>query len=70
MNLHDLFAIPRQQTPDKLSLHFRSDDLPEHTLTELTFAQLHAQVDRLAAGLQRWGLRKGDRVAFFLGQPA
>lgn len=64
MNLHDLFVIPRQRTPDKLAVQFVSD---AKTATEITYAELYAAVDRLAAGLQKWGLRKGDRVAFFLG---
>jgi malonyl-CoA/methylmalonyl-CoA synthetase len=32
----------------------------------LTFAALYTAADRLASGMQRWGLGKGDRVAFFL----
>jgi len=64
MNLHDLFAIPRQRTPDKIAIH-ALDASPAPT--SLTFAELYQAVDRLAAGLQRWGVRKGDRVAFYLG---
>lgn len=64
MNLHDLFAIPRQRTPDKIAI--RALDATSAP-TSLTFAELYRAVDRLAAGLQRWGLRKGDRVAFYLG---
>jgi malonyl-CoA/methylmalonyl-CoA synthetase len=63
MNLHDLFAIPRTRTPDKAALHFV--DATQQTQT-FTYAQLYAAVDDLAAGLQQWGLAKGDRVAFFL----
>ena len=33
----------------------------------LTYQQLFDAADELAAGLQQWGLRKGDRVAFYLG---
>ena len=32
----------------------------------LTFAELKREVDRFAAGLQRLGVRKGDRVALFM----
>lgn len=63
MNLHDLFAIPQQRTPDKIALHVL--DATPAPVT-LTFAELYAAVDRLAAGLQQWGLRKGDRVAFYI----
>ena len=61
MNLHDLFAIPRGRTPGKIALEFEGDG----RAATLTYAQLYAAVDRLAAGLQAWGLRKGERVAFY-----
>lgn len=64
MNLHDLFAIPLRRTPAKIALHFVDDAGQE---TTLTYAQLYEAADRLAAGLHAWGLRKGDRVAFFIG---
>lgn len=63
MNLHDLFAIPQHRTPNKIAIH-ALDGTP--TARTLTFAELYAAVDQVAAGLQRWGLRKGDRVAFYL----
>lgn len=63
MNLHDLFAIPRHRSPDKIAIH-ALDAVPAPT--SLTFAELYAAVDRVAAGLQQWGLQKGDRVAFFI----
>lgn len=64
MNLHDLFAIPQYRTPNKIAIH-ALDATP--TPVTLTFAELYAAADRVAAGLQKWGLRKGDRVAFYLG---
>lgn len=65
MNLHDLFAIPRQRTPDKPALRFRryDDSVPA---SELTYAALHQRADALAARLQAWGLQPGDRVAFYI----
>ncbi|MEZ4712631.1 MAG: AMP-binding protein [Caldilineaceae bacterium] len=63
MNLHDLFAIPRQRTPHKAALEYVDN---AGQTQQATYAQLYAQVDALAAGLQKWGLRKGDRVAFYL----
>lgn len=63
MNLHDLLAIPRTRTPDKVALHFVDATQQAQTFT---YAELYAAVEQLAAGLQQWGLAKGDRVAFFL----
>jgi malonyl-CoA/methylmalonyl-CoA synthetase len=67
MNLLDLFAIPRLRVPEKVALRFR--DAPEDASEEtvLTYDRLFAAADSLAAGLAAWGLGKGDRVAFFLG---
>ena len=64
MNLHDLFAMPRQRAPSKVALHFVSEQGAE---TTYTYDQLYAAVEQLAAGLAAWGLRHGDRVAFFIG---
>ena len=65
MNLFDLFLIPRARTPDKVALEFRGG--AAGAPRAFTYAELYAAVDRLAAGLQAWGLGKGDRVAFFAG---
>ena len=59
MNLHDLFAIPRRRAPEKPALRFQDGTL--------TYGDLFARADALAAGLAARGVRKGDRVAFFLG---
>ncbi|MCB0128521.1 MAG: acyl--CoA ligase, partial [Caldilineaceae bacterium] len=75
MNLHDLFAIPRQRTPDKAALRCLDQLLPADNAADpqtakpqtLTYQELFAAADRLAAGLQDWGLQKGDRVAFYIG---
>jgi malonyl-CoA/methylmalonyl-CoA synthetase len=63
MNLHTLFAIAAQRTPDKIALEFATDS----TSQTLSYAELYAASDRLAAGLKQRGISKGDRVAFFLG---
>jgi malonyl-CoA/methylmalonyl-CoA synthetase len=67
MNLLDLFAIPRRRTPDKAALRFR--DASERPREEIvfTYERLFAAAAALASGLAAQGLRKGDRVAFFLG---
>ncbi|HWM95395.1 MAG TPA: AMP-binding protein [Thermoanaerobaculia bacterium] len=64
MNLHDLFAIPLRRSPDRTALRFAS---PDGARTDLTYAGLFEEAGRLAAGLHARGLRRGDRVAFFLG---
>jgi len=63
MDLHGLFAISRRRSPEKAALRFR--DGGEEKVFE--YDRLFTDADRLAAGLESWGLRKGDRVAFFLG---
>jgi malonyl-CoA/methylmalonyl-CoA synthetase len=63
MNLHDLFAIPRRRTPEKPALRFQEDGQDR----TLTYNDLFARADALAAGLAARGVAKGDRVAFFLG---
>ncbi len=60
MNLLDLFALAAARAPDRAAL--RSEDG-----TELTYGDLLAQVREVAVALAARGLRKGDRVAFFLG---
>jgi len=67
MNLLDLFAIPRRRTPDKAALRFRDASAQPQEETVLAYEGLFAAADALAAGLASQGLRKGDRVAFFLG---
>jgi len=68
VNLHDLFAIGRGRDPDKAALLWSEDD-PALAVAppRLSFRQLHAASDRLAAALAERGLERGDRVAFFLG---
>jgi len=63
VNLHDLFAIPGRRAPEKKTLQFRDGE----ELKSLSHAELFQEADRLAAGLAAAGVRKGDRVAFFLG---
>jgi len=63
MNLHDLFAIPRRRSPEKPALRFQDGGVE----TVLSYGDLFARVDALAAGLATRGISKGDRVAFFLG---
>lgn len=63
MNLHDLFAIPLRRSPDKPALRFSAED----SSGDLTYAGLFEEARRIAAGFHQRGLRRGDRVAFFLG---
>jgi malonyl-CoA/methylmalonyl-CoA synthetase len=63
MNLHGLFAIPLRRAPEKTALRFQDGG---HE-SAFTYRELFSEADRLAAGLAARGVRKGDRVAFFLG---
>ncbi len=63
MNLHSLFAIPRLRMPEKIALRFYGGDEEK----VYTYDELFAEADRLAVGFAAKGVRKGDRVAFFLG---
>jgi malonyl-CoA/methylmalonyl-CoA synthetase len=66
MNLTDLFALSGHRFPRKPALQFRS---PEGEST-LSYGELFAEAEALAAGLAARGVRPGDRVAFFLGNRA
>jgi len=63
MNISDLFSIARQRFPTKTAIEYGS---PEGEVA-WTYEELHRAAERLAAGLRAWGLQRGDRVAFFLG---
>lgn len=66
MNLWTLFDIARAHTPDKEALEFmdaENGNAPIH----LTYEALYAEAERWAAAFGQMGLRKGDRVAFYLG---
>jgi malonyl-CoA/methylmalonyl-CoA synthetase len=70
MNLHDLFAIPRRRAPEKIALQFRAEsggDGDDGREVTLSYADLFARAEALAAGLAARGVTSGDRVAFFLG---
>ena len=64
MNLLDLFAIPLAETPAKAALRFRGADGEE---VSLSYAALYLAAERAAAGFAARGLKRGDRIAFFLG---
>ncbi len=64
MNLLDLFAIPLADVPAKSALRFRDPDGSE---VSLSYAELFLAAERVAAGFAARGLRRGDRIAFFLG---
>ncbi len=63
MDLHGLFAIPLRRAPEKPALRFQDGNCE----AVLSYHELFSEADRLAAGLAARGLRKGDRVAFYLG---
>jgi acetyl-CoA synthetase len=49
--------------PDKVAIRFEGEDGATCTLT---YAELHREVNRLAAGLKALGVTKGDRVGIYL----
>jgi acetyl-CoA synthetase len=55
-----------QGTPvwEKVAFHWESDDGKE--TRSLTYKDLYEEVNRLAAGLQKLGVKKGDRVAIYM----
>ncbi|MBI5304490.1 MAG: AMP-binding protein [Chloroflexi bacterium] len=59
MNLHDLFRIHFVARADKMALRFEA--------RALTFGELDAQSNRVARAFQRLGLKRGDRIGFYLG---
>lgn len=63
MNLLDLFEIPRCETPERSALVFRPRG---EDPAELSYEQVLAGAERLAAALAGMGLRPGDRVALHL----
>ncbi|HEY0782542.1 MAG TPA: AMP-binding protein [Thermoanaerobaculia bacterium] len=66
MTLGDLLAIPLRRSPEATALVTHGDDGEE----AWSYSALFAAVRLLAAHLQAWGLRPGDRVALFLGNGA
>jgi acetyl-CoA synthetase len=48
---------------NKVAYYWEGDDGSSRTLT---YRQLYQEVNRLAAGLQKLGLKKGDRVAIYM----
>ena len=58
MLVHELLQATAARVPERLAL-IEGDET-------LTYAQLHARVERVAAGLERRGVGVGDRVALLL----
>ncbi|MCR4265536.1 acyl-CoA synthetase [Nitratireductor sp. ZSWI3] len=54
-----------EQTPERVALY---EYRPDGRTDSMTFASLAAQSDALARGLERAGVRRGDRVALLLPQ--
>jgi len=63
MNLNQLFERSRVRAPDKIAVEFATAD----RAAEISYGQLFEEAAAMARGLYAAGVRKGDRVAFFLG---
>ncbi len=50
-------------TENKIAYHWEGDD---GTTRSLTYKELHRQVNRLAAAMQKLGLKKGDRASIYM----
>jgi long-chain acyl-CoA synthetase len=59
VNIADLLRATAQRVPDKQALLEVSGAMT-------SFAEFDAEVDRVAAALQEWGLQPGDRVAIVM----
>ncbi|MBX3000033.1 MAG: acyl-CoA synthetase [Caldilineaceae bacterium] len=66
MNLWTLFAIARARTPQKEALEFVNVESGNAPI-RMSYEELYTQAERWATAFAQMGLRKGDRVAFFLG---
>jgi len=64
MNLGDLLSIARRRSPGKTALRYRGGPGGP---AELTYEELESAAERAAAVLAARGLRRGDRLALFLG---
>jgi malonyl-CoA/methylmalonyl-CoA synthetase len=73
LNLYDLFAIAAHRSPDKAALRMPAPaeaaaaPAAAPSGVEWTYGQLLGRTEALATSLWRWGLRRGDRVACWLG---
>jgi malonyl-CoA/methylmalonyl-CoA synthetase len=67
VNLHDLFAISARRMQERQALHFCDEWREAKAEVALSYGRLFQAAEALAAGFASRGLRKGDRVAFLLG---
>src|SRR5918992_1664354 len=58
-NLADGLRRSAEANPDKTALIFGNE--------RISYRAIDSRVDRLASGLYKLGIRKGDRVAFVIG---
>ncbi|HYN35444.1 MAG TPA: AMP-binding protein, partial [Actinomycetota bacterium] len=59
MNLAELLRAPSSEKGDKIALAYGATTVGG----SVSFADLDAEVDRVASGLKRCGIEPGDRVA-------
>ena len=73
MDLWTLFSIARDHSPQKKAIEFVDTEagrFDRHSIHDaavaFTYAQLFDEAERWASALQRLGVEKGDRIAFYL----
>ena len=67
LNIADVCCTRWAQDEARIAIHYEDEDGNSGTLS---YAQLHAQANRLASLLRRLGVARGDRVAIILPQRA
>jgi long-chain acyl-CoA synthetase len=64
--LHELLKRSADKFPDSIAMIYGAPLGSRYMAKKITYKELNALVDRFAAGLQKLGVKKGDRVAIFL----
>ncbi len=64
--LHKLLQMSAEKHPNRVALIFGAPLGSRYQAKQITYRELDNLVDKFAAGLQKLGVKKGDRVALYL----
>lgn len=64
--LHELLQMSADKHPNRVALIFGAPLGSRYQAKQITYAELNDLVNKFAAGLQKLGVKKGDRVALYL----